>query len=97
MRNAPSFDRPRDYAARALASGALAVQELVLARLVPRGRVTRAASGAAVAALAYIVDYHLIPRRLTPGWELRLSRRSVALGFVALGAGLGVAQLVRRD
>jgi hypothetical protein len=71
------------------------VHELALERFKPRTRATAAASGAAVAALAYVVDYHLIPRRLTPGWELRLSRRSVALGFVALGVSLSVVQLVR--
>jgi hypothetical protein len=48
-----------------------------------------------VAGLAYFVDYHLVPRRLTPGWELRLSRRSVALGFVALGVSLAVAEFLR--
>jgi hypothetical protein len=71
------------------------VHELVLARLARRDRAAAATSGAVVAALAYVVDYHLIPRRLSPGWELRLSRRSVALGFIALGASLSIAQLVR--
>jgi hypothetical protein len=71
------------------------VHELLLARSHPRSRVTAAATGAAVGALAYAVDYHLIPRRLTPGWELRLSRSGVALGFVALGASLAVAGLLR--
>jgi hypothetical protein len=71
------------------------VNELVLARLKDRDRAAAVASGAAVAGLAYVVDYHLIPRRLTPGWELRLSRRSVALGFVALGATLAVAGYLR--
>jgi hypothetical protein len=71
------------------------VHELLLQRLRRRDRPTTVASAAAVAALAYVVDYHLIPRRLTPGWELRLSRGSVALGFVALGVGLGVAGLLR--
>jgi hypothetical protein len=71
-------------------------RELLLARLPARNRATAAATGAAVGALAYAVDYHLIPRRLTPGWELRLSRRGVALGFVALGASLAVAGWLRR-
>jgi hypothetical protein len=71
------------------------VQELLLARSHYRDRATAAATGAAVGALAYAVDYHLIPRRLTPGWELRLSRRGVALGFVALGVSLAVAGLLR--
>lgn len=71
------------------------VHELVLERLPRRDRATAAASGAAVAGLAYVVDYHLIPRRLSPGWELRLPRKSVALGFVALGLSLAVAGLAR--
>jgi hypothetical protein len=71
------------------------VHELLLARSDPRDRATAAAAGAAVGALAYAVDYHLIPRRLTPGWELRLPLRGVALGFVALGASLAVAGLLR--
>ena len=70
------------------------VQELVLGSSRNPNRATAAASGAAVAAVAYVVDYHLIPRRLTPGWELRLPRRSVALAFVALGVTLGIAALL---
>jgi hypothetical protein len=71
------------------------VHELWLRRLRRSDRAAAVASGAAVAGLAYVVDYHLVPRRLTPGWELRLSRRSVARGFIALGLGLAVAALVR--
>lgn len=70
------------------------VRELLSDRLPRRNRAAAVATGAAVAGLAYVVDYHLIPRRLTPGWELRLPRRSVALGFVALGAALAVAGFV---
>ena len=71
------------------------VHELLRSRVLRGRSVPAVASGAAVAGLAYLVDYHLIPRRLSPGWELRLSRGSVALGFVALGLGLVVAELVR--
>ena len=71
------------------------VHELVLERLPPHNRAAAAASGAAVAGLAYVVDYHLIPRRLSPGWELRLPRKSVALGFAVLGLTLAVAGLAR--
>lgn len=71
------------------------VHELLLQQVRPRDPVAAMASGAAVAALAYVVDYHLIPRRLSPGWDLRLSRRGVALGFATLGACLAVAGLVR--
>jgi hypothetical protein len=71
------------------------VHELLLARMHRSDRAAAVASGAAVAGLAYVVDYHVIPRRLTPGWELRLSRHSVALGFVVLGVSLGLAALLR--
>ena len=71
------------------------VHELLLMRMRPRDGVAAAASGAAVGALAYVVDYHFVPPRLTPGWELRLSRRGVALGFVALGASLALAGFLR--
>ena len=76
-------------------SGAGIFWALLHERFPRRGPAAAAASGAAVAGLAYVVDYHLIPRRLTPGWELRLSRKSVALGFAALGLSLAIAGLTR--
>jgi hypothetical protein len=44
--------------------------------------------GVVVTALAYFTDYHLIPARLTPGFEKRLSRRSLALVFTAMALSL---------
>ncbi|MCZ0738210.1 hypothetical protein [Phreatobacter sp. AB_2022a] len=38
----------------------------------------------AVSALAAIVDYGLVPKRLTPGWEKALPRRAVALAYAAM-------------
>jgi len=58
-----------------------------------------ALAGAAVAsALACFVDYNLTPRRLTPGFEHRLSRRSMAFVYASFGLGLaaGTAMLRRR-
>ena len=48
------------------------------------------AEGEAVAALACFVDYRLTPRRLTPGFEHRLHRRSLAAVYAAYGAGLAL-------
>lgn len=48
----------------------------------------------ATAAIAGTVDYGLVPKRLTPGWELVLPSRSVAAGFVALAAGLLAGGLI---
>lgn len=41
-----------------------------------------------LSAFAALFDYGVIHRRLTPGWELALSKRSVASGFAALALGL---------
>jgi hypothetical protein len=58
-----------------------------------------AATGAvATSALAYVTDYHVVPERLTPGFEKRLSNRSLALTYGVLAAGLMVGGLLaRRD
>jgi hypothetical protein len=52
-------------------------------------------AGLAGALLASFVDYACVPHRLSPGFELRLSRRSIAAGYLAFGAGLAVTSLLR--
>jgi hypothetical protein len=52
--------------------------------------------GAVVAALAYLVDYHLIPKRLTPGWEERVSGRSLGYIFGAMALSLPVRSVIKR-
>ncbi len=49
------------------------------------------AKGAAVAGLAAFVDYQLTPRRLQPGYEMRLSRNAL----LAVYAGFGLAMALR--
>ena len=49
------------------------------------------AKGAAVAGLAAFVDYQLTPRRLQPGYEMRLSRKAL----LAVYAGFGLAMAAR--
>ena len=51
-----------------------------------------AARAATVGALAAVVDYTVTPRRFTPGWELVLSKRSMALVYVAMAAGFWVTR-----
>jgi len=50
--------------------------------------------GATVSALAYITDYHLIPRRFTPGFEKRLSPASLSAIYCAIAISLPVAMKV---
>jgi hypothetical protein len=51
--------------------------------------------GAAVAALAYVTDYHFVPKRLTPGYELALPPRALFGIYGALAASLGLASILR--
>jgi hypothetical protein len=51
---------------------------------------------AAVAALAAFVDYAIIPRRFSPGFEGQLSRTQIAATYVAFAIGLVLAS-PRRD
>lgn len=62
-----------------------------------RRQVARALQGGiAIAALSAVVDYGLMPKRLTPGFEDRLSKPSMFVVFTALAVGLGVGALLRR-
>jgi hypothetical protein len=67
-----------------------------LARRSRRSSAEIAAGAATTAAVAAVVDYGLIPRRLTPGWEYTVSSRSVAIAFGALAFGLAVGALFDR-
>jgi hypothetical protein len=55
-----------------------------------------AAGAAGTAALAAAVDYGLMPRRLTPGWEHAVSRGAVGATFAALALGLSAGALAAR-
>ncbi|MCY0389476.1 hypothetical protein OVY01_20230 [Robbsia sp. Bb-Pol-6] len=55
-----------------------------------------AGAAAATAAVAYVVDYHVVPERVTPGFEAHLPRRSFAWVYGALGLGLFGAACLRR-
>lgn len=56
-------------------------------------------SAAVVTAGAYVTDYYLVPKRFTPGYEKRLSGRSMALiyGALALGLAAGTTLQDRRQ
>jgi hypothetical protein len=58
------------------------------------GRMPPLARGAAVSALAYVTDYHIVPKRLTPGFELRLPKGALAAAYVALALGLSAGDLL---
>jgi hypothetical protein len=47
-----------------------------------------------VAAAAYVTDYHVVPKRLTPGWELRISPRSLLATYAVLALALPLRGLL---
>jgi hypothetical protein len=47
-----------------------------------------------VSAGAYLTDYHLVPKRFTPGWEKRLSGKSLAAVYGMLALGLVATDLL---
>jgi hypothetical protein len=55
-----------------------------------RGLGAAIAVGAGTAALAYVVDYHVVPKRLTPGFELRVSRLGLFAIYGVLGGALAL-------
>ncbi len=53
-------------------------------------------AGSAVAATAYIVDYHVVPKRLAPGFEKKLSGASLFGVYATLALALAAAGRSRR-
>lgn len=61
------------------------------------GSVHRALAGAcAIAVTSYVSDYDIAPRRLTPGWDLLLSRRDLAAIYTSIAVALPLRGLARR-
>ena len=67
-------------------------------RMLPRRDLPAAiGAGAAVAAAAYVIDYYVVPRRLTPGFEKRLDGRSLFWIYSSLAAGLAAGWATRQS
>jgi hypothetical protein len=54
-------------------------------------------SAATTAAMAYVVDYHIVPKRVTPGFEAHVPRRTFPVIYAALGLGLALATMIDRS
>jgi len=59
----------------------------------PRDRslATRLLQDASTAGVACFVDYQLTPRRLQPGYEQQLSRKSLFLVYASFGLSIGLS------
>jgi hypothetical protein len=71
------------------------VQEAIFPRA--RNWAGAALSGAGTSALAYVADYYLLPKRLTPGFEKRVSGRALFGIYVAFAAALAIGARLNRD
>ena len=50
-----------------------------------------------VSGIAAAVDYGATPKRFTPGWEFVLSKRSMAVAYAAMAAGLALGAVLTRE
>lgn len=98
QQNAPSWK----YTFTGLATHAAAVtswaaiHEFFAHRAAARGETsTVLLSAIGVSALAYLVDYRIVPDRFTPGFEKRLSQRSLLGVYSVLAGALAVGSLLR--
>jgi hypothetical protein len=70
--------------------------EAWLAARPPRTAAGLLRDACAMTAIAAAIDYGVTPKRLTPGWELVLSKRSIAATFGAMALGLAAGALIAR-
>ena len=68
-----------------------------LASQPPRSGLELLRDASVMSAIAATVDYGVVPRRLSPGWELVLSRKSMLVTYGAVALGLAGGALVARE
>jgi hypothetical protein len=70
--------------------------EAWLALRPPRTPADLLRNACAMSAIAAAVDYGVTPKRLTPGWELVVSKNSMVATYGAMALGLAAGALVAR-
>lgn len=69
-----------------------AVHEILFGEYQDEGNVpVSLAGGFIVSLLAYITDFYVVPKRITPGFEHRLSKRSLLFVYILLALALGLS------
>ncbi len=61
-----------------------------------RGVLAVVPRAAAMSGIAAAVDYGVVPRRLTPGWEHVVSNHSLKIAYVVMGLALAAGALLHR-
>jgi hypothetical protein len=69
--------------------------ERIFGRAPERSTCSAIAASATTAAVACFVDYQLTPKRLTPGFEHRLSRKALFVVYAGFAAGLALTAFIR--
>jgi len=77
------------------ASGFWALFYEALGKGKPRRPARALLDGALTSAAAYVTDYHIVPKRLTPGFEMRVPGAALAGVYTALALGLSLRDLIR--
>jgi hypothetical protein len=72
-----------------------ALYDRIVCRRTPRPAAL-AAGAAGITAVAAVTDFKLIPERLTPGFEHRLSTRSLVLTYALFATGLALGAIATR-
>ena len=62
----------------------------------PAGALALMPDALVLSAIAAAVDYGATPKRFTPGWEFVLSKRSMAVAYLAMATGLAVGASMSR-
>lgn len=71
--------------------------ELWLASRPPRPSLLIFRDALAAAAIAAATDYGFVPKRLTPGWETVLPKRSIAATFAVMAVGLAMGGMINKE
>jgi hypothetical protein len=69
--------------------------EALFGQRAERSTTSALAGGAAIAAAAYVTDYHVVSDRFKPGFEAHLSNRSMFVVYAALALGLAACARLR--
>lgn len=73
------------------------LHEKLRSRLNPaRSKAATIAPAIVTTAAAYVVDFYVIPKRLTPGFEHRLSKHSLLMVYGTFALGLATVALMDR-
>jgi hypothetical protein len=71
--------------------------EAWLALSPPRSSTELLLKAAGMSTIAAAVDYGIAPKRLTPGWELTLSKAAIGAAFASLAIGLAAGAIVSKN